>query len=134
MLFFGNLTSWPFVSTRISDTFRIRRLNFLLASSNSLQHGRRQNGQTQSFTGGFFFCRNGNANTSPFLLNMATVTWPQVILSISLSIEVEVPHFMFLLLLLICICKSDYPYTLTCLLYTSPSPRDGLLSRMPSSA
>ena len=24
--------------------------------------------------------------------------------------------------------------TLTCLLYTSPSPRDGLLSRMPSSA
>ena len=26
-----------------------------------------------------------------------------------------------------------YPYN-TCLLYTSPSPRDGLLSRMPSSA
>ena len=25
-------------------------------------------------------------------------------------------------------------YILTCLLYTSPSPRDGLLSRMPSSA
>ena len=25
-------------------------------------------------------------------------------------------------------------YTNTCLLYTSPSPRDGLLSRMPSSA
>ena len=25
-------------------------------------------------------------------------------------------------------------FTLTCLLYTSPSPRDGLLSRMPSSA
>ena len=25
-------------------------------------------------------------------------------------------------------------YTKTCLLYTSPSPRDGLLSRMPSSA
>ena len=25
-------------------------------------------------------------------------------------------------------------YTYTCLLYTSPSPRDGLLSRMPSSA
>ena len=24
--------------------------------------------------------------------------------------------------------------TMTCLLYTSPSPRDGLLSRMPSSA
>ena len=28
---------------------------------------------------------------------------------------------------------SDYSY-LGCLLYTSPSPRDGLLSRMPSSA
>ena len=26
------------------------------------------------------------------------------------------------------------PVTVTCLLYTSPSPRDGLLSRMPSSA
>ena len=26
------------------------------------------------------------------------------------------------------------PYLNTCLLYTSPSPRDGLLSRMPSSA
>ena len=26
------------------------------------------------------------------------------------------------------------PDTMTCLLYTSPSPRDGLLSRMPSSA
>ena len=27
-----------------------------------------------------------------------------------------------------------YPLFLLCLLYTSPSPRDGLLSRMPSSA
>ena len=26
------------------------------------------------------------------------------------------------------------PYSHSCLLYTSPSPRDGLLSRMPSSA
>ena len=26
------------------------------------------------------------------------------------------------------------PFSHTCLLYTSPSPRDGLLSRMPSSA
>ena len=32
--------------------------------------------------------------------------------------------------------KSDFDLktVLTCLLYTSPSPRDGLLSRMPSSA
>ena len=28
----------------------------------------------------------------------------------------------------------DDAVTYTCLLYTSPSPRDGLLSRMPSSA
>ena len=28
----------------------------------------------------------------------------------------------------------DPPWTKDCLLYTSPSPRDGLLSRMPSSA
>ena len=30
--------------------------------------------------------------------------------------------------------KDDWPIIITCLLYTSPSPRDGLLSRMPSSA
>ena len=30
--------------------------------------------------------------------------------------------------------KENAPKLLSCLLYTSPSPRDGLLSRMPSSA
>ena len=30
--------------------------------------------------------------------------------------------------------KKDKVWLYTCLLYTSPSPRDGLLSRMPSSA
>ena len=30
--------------------------------------------------------------------------------------------------------KNQRSYVSTCLLYTSPSPRDGLLSRMPSSA
>ena len=30
--------------------------------------------------------------------------------------------------------EEDVEYIITCLLYTSPSPRDGLLSRMPSSA
>ena len=30
--------------------------------------------------------------------------------------------------------KSNYDHSIGCLLYTSPSPRDGLLSRMPSSA
>ena len=32
------------------------------------------------------------------------------------------------------ICHPDYDGPTACLLYTSPSPRDGLLSRMPSSA
>ena len=32
------------------------------------------------------------------------------------------------------VIKKSHPYKITCLLYTSPSPRDGLLSRMPSSA
>ena len=31
-------------------------------------------------------------------------------------------------------CASVEEYISTCLLYTTPSPRDGLLSRMPSSA
>ena len=30
--------------------------------------------------------------------------------------------------------RLDVPHSTSCLLYTSPSPRDGLLSRMPSSA
>ena len=30
--------------------------------------------------------------------------------------------------------QNDYKESCNCLLYTSPSPRDGLLSRMPSSA
>ena len=30
--------------------------------------------------------------------------------------------------------EKDFAEIITCLLYTSPSPRDGLLSRMPSSA
>ena len=30
--------------------------------------------------------------------------------------------------------KFFFPWSNSCLLYTSPSPRDGLLSRMPSSA
>ena len=31
-------------------------------------------------------------------------------------------------------CKERHPYIYNCLLYTSPSPRDATLSRMPSSA
>ena len=34
----------------------------------------------------------------------------------------------------VCFCSNDIYIVKSCLLYTSPSPRDGLLSRMPSSA
>ena len=34
----------------------------------------------------------------------------------------------------ITVAGADYVHVDVCLLYTSPSPRDGLLSRMPSSA
>ena len=34
----------------------------------------------------------------------------------------------------IALSATSYTLALSCLLYTSPSPRDGLLSRMPSSA
>ena len=43
---------------------------------------------------------------------------------VELSQEVDFAAFVF--------AQDDW--TTTCLLYTSPSPRDGLLSRMPSSA
>ena len=33
-----------------------------------------------------------------------------------------------------CFARGKFTQAITCLLYTSPSPRDGLLSRMPSSA
>ena len=33
-----------------------------------------------------------------------------------------------------CVLELQIKYDAICLLYTSPSPRDGLLSRMPSSA
>ena len=32
------------------------------------------------------------------------------------------------------LCKNEFDYYRNCLLYTSPSPRDGCRSRMPSSA
>ena len=35
---------------------------------------------------------------------------------------------------LLVLSNSPFSFDLPCLLYTSPSPRDGLLSRMPSSA
>ena len=39
-----------------------------------------------------------------------------------------------ILSIIVSIASGDYYDGLSCLLYTSPSPRDGLLSRMPSSA
>mgnify|MGYP003309418166 CR=1 FL=1 len=46
--------------------------------------------------------------------------------------ELSIPFARFFNIDTVCDQKSNLPHT--CLLYTSPSPRDGLLSRMPSSA
>ena len=43
-------------------------------------------------------------------------------------------YFMVLVTLAIVAWQKLYDWYINCLLYTSPSPRDGLLSRMPSSA
>ena len=43
--------------------------------------------------------------------------------------DLDVPHSKFRRVL-----ADFYAKSMVCLLYTSPSPRDGLLSRMPSSA
>ena len=47
------------------------------------------------------------------------------------QLKVDVPNFPMEILYL---RNSDIPQYLDCLLYTSPSPRDATLSRMPSSA
>ena len=44
------------------------------------------------------------------------------------------PLYFFSLTILVGICFAIKSIPISCLLYTSPSPRDGLLSRMPSSA
>ena len=49
------------------------------------------------------------------------------------ALEVEVDPYFFDAGYSVAASKK-YGSTSTCLLYTSPSPRDGLLSRMPSSA
>ena len=74
----------------------------------------------------------GDAGKPPFArvlvnirsLNKLQATAPKKVCEAYSTIEVEqgaVP-------------KPSVPISLPCLLYTSPSPRDGLLSRMPSSA
>ena len=56
---------------------------------------------------------------------------------IQLKIDTKVSNTIYLNEATRCLRRSFYDRTDpvdTCLLYTSPSPRDGLLSRMPSSA
>src|SRR5664279_6229279 len=66
-----------------------------------------------------FICREGmfKFNTMPFGLCNAGATFQRLVDVVFTGLSYEV-----------CLTYID------CLLYTSPSPRDGLLSRMPSSA
>ena len=66
-----------------------------------------------------------NAKMSGVNLSLANLEKSQLI---TLIYRLET---LFSLILVIQICM---PQIYNCLLYTSPSPRDGLLSRMPSSA
>ena len=68
------------------------------------------------------FCARGNQKIEGgdfFETYAPVVSWNTVRLLLVLSVQFELATR-----------QVDY----TCLLYTSPSPRDGLLSRMPSSA
>ena len=49
-------------------------------------------------------------------------------------VEARYLHDFFAVQMVFLILVLYYSFSRTCLLYTSPSPRDGLLSRMPSSA
>ena len=64
-----------------------------------------------------------DVNGSTAITTMNSVTWLNEIAFARLAGTAD--NLMFILMF-----RPDY----TCLLYTSPSPRDGLLSRMPSSA
>ena len=54
--------------------------------------------------------------------------------SILRTIIYTIGHFAIAITVLMLVADVSFMIALTCLLYTSPSPRDGLLSRMPSSA
>src|SRR5664279_6508957 len=74
--------------------------------------------------GGDFSYAGGHSSLLPSMLNSATQAKlaPYVPVFQQLGIPLVVPYH-----------SATYTYE-ACLLYTSPSPRDGLLSRMPSSA
>ena len=57
--------------------------------------------------------------------------WPT---QLGLSQAFNIPTLLLSLLIYNCCCRCCFCCSYSCLLYTSPSPRDGLLSRMPSSA
>ena len=72
--------------------------------------------------------RYGADSLNRFLLGVAIVC-----IVLSLFPPLRFISYATTVLLIICIARM-YSRNYTCLLYTSPSPRDGLLSRMPSSA
>ena len=78
-----------------------------------------------AFTGGLII---GLAVVVFFLLNGRLVGISGIASNALTEKENKFDNLLFLLGLIIA------PIIYSCLLYTSPSPRDGLLSRMPSSA
>ena len=73
----------------------------------------------------------GNSSTTQFTVNFPYTEKSQILVYLNDTLQTITTHYT--------LTDPDSTGTVTfvtapCLLYTSPSPRDGLLSRMPSSA
>ena len=82
----------------------------------------------------------GDVTPTTLLGKMISVTWMMLGLVIASVVTATISQFVSGTEGLeisgqkVSVLENSYEHELACLLYTSPSPRDGLLSRMPSSA
>ena len=74
-----------------------------------------------------------NDDVVPVYISSANKDWKNINLLLMENSDVE-HHYVYLNNFDLFCGDSHNRYYHCCLLYTSPSPRDGLLSRMPSSA
>ena len=86
----------------------------------------------------YFFCPGVEADLNTEGLESASFERSSIVKKFTLYLEIERrqlyrTHFGFPNML-VPFFTTDAEHLKNCLLYTSPSPRDGLLSRMPSSA